>query len=79
MEFGVTTVGHDKNTAIEHCRDAVGLGTAGIRCHVTCRDAAGPSSEGIFSCWALQEYSAIAVGNCRDTALLLSSAGILCG
>ena len=39
----------------------------------------GLGTAGILCCWALQEYSAVAVGLCRDTVLSLGTAGILGG
>ena len=39
----------------------------------------GLGTAGILCCWALQEYSAVAVGLCRDTVLFLGTAGILGG
>ena len=53
----------------------MGLGTAGVRCHGHCRDTVGL----VLLCWwALQEYSAVAVGHCKDN-LRLGAAGILGG
>ena len=64
--MGFTT----RNFAIEHCKDTVGLGTAGIRCHGHCRNIAGLGT----------------VGHCRGTlrlstaeALRLGIAGTLSG
>ena len=80
----------EEHLAIEHCRDAVGLGTEGLRCHGHCRDTVLPGTllldacrdnaplsgtVGILSDWALQGY--FAIRHCRD-ALRLGTAGILC-
>ena len=47
--------------AIDHCKDIVGLGTAGICCHGHFRNPAGLGTAGILCCWALQDYSAAVV------------------
>ena len=55
--------------ATEHCKNIVGLGTAGMHCHGNCRNTAGSGTEG---------YSA--VGRCKNTLrLLLVTAGMRCG
>ena len=56
----------------------MGVGTAGIRCHEHCRNAAELDTAGILCCWALQEYSAVAIGHCKNV-LRLGTAGILGG
>ena len=57
---------------VEHCRDTLRLGTAGIR-----GGWAHPLGiAGIIGGWALQKY--LVVGHCRDT-LRLGTAGILGG
>ena len=62
MGFGIERAGH--------CRDTVGLGTAGIHCHGHCRDTVGLGTAGIL----------YAVERCRHTLrLLLGSAGIFGG
>ena len=59
---------------VARCRDALHLGSAGIRCHGHRRNTVGLVTAGIFCCRALQEYPPVAV----TTVLLLGTAGILC-
>ena len=72
--------GHDKDTLPLSTAEILFGHTAGMPCHGHCRDTVGFVSAGILlilCCWALQEYSAVAVGHCRETVLLLGTAGIL--
>ena len=73
-QFG--TAGPIKCSGVRHCKGWARQGRFAIE---RCRDTVGLSTAGILCCWVLQEYSAVAVGLCRDTVLLLGTAGILGG
>ena len=61
--FGIASAGQHKETLPLSTARIVSLGTAGIRCHGRCRNTAGLRIAGILCCWALQEYSTVAVGH----------------
>ena len=71
--------GHDKDTLPLSTAEILFGHTAGMPCHGHCRDTVVFASAGILCCWALQEYSAVTVGHCRETVLGWALQGYLVG